>query len=209
MFPTLEEGISTSVHSPLSMRRSCGWYTVVPADTLSDNRGKTLRPPTRCWPSSSFTGGWGGRGERHSLLLLRRRSRDGVSTSPQVAKLVVMMYVNCEMWCFLHQLSEVSSSSKSSRGELYCWEVSAPCIMARVSAMAASVVSLYCGYSPVGKAVFSGVGIGELFIIFMTKRLSTYCYTHIDFSVNLIISIAGLAEENKKALANTRTFESG
>ena len=132
-----------------------------------------------------------------------------MSTSPQVAKLVVMMYVNCEMWCFLHQLSEVSSSSKSSRGELYCWEVSAPCIMARVSAMAASVVSLYCGYSPVGKAVFSGVGIGELFIIFMTKRLSTYCYTHIDFSVNLIISIAGLAEENKKALANTRTFESG
>ena len=38
----------------------------------------------------------------------------GVSTSPQVAKLVVMMYVNCEMWYFLRQLSEVSSSSKSS-----------------------------------------------------------------------------------------------
>ena len=113
------------------------------------------------------------------------------------------------MRCFLHQLFEVSSSSKSSRGELYCWEVSAPCIMARVSAMASSVVSLYCGYSPVGKAVFSGVGMGELFIIFMTKRLSTYCYTHIDFTVNLIISIAGLAEENKKALANTRAFKSG
>ena len=29
-----------------------------------------------------------------------------------------------------------------------------------------------------GKAVFSGVGMGELFIIFLTKRLSTYCYTH-------------------------------
>ena len=82
------------------------------------------------------------------------------------------------MRCFLHQLFEVSSSSKSSRGELYCWEVSVPCIMARVSAMASSVGSLYCGYSPVGKAVFSGVGMGELFIIFMTKRLSTYCYTH-------------------------------
>ena len=93
-----------------------------------------------------------------------------MSTSPQVAKLVVMMYVNCEMWCFLHQLSEVSSSSKSSRGELYCWEVSAPCIMARVSAMASSVVSLYCGYSPVVKTLFSGAGTGEVSIIILAKK---------------------------------------
>ena len=34
------------------------------------------------------------------------------------------------------------------------------------------------------------VGMGELFIIFLTKRLLTYFYTHIDFTVNLIISIA-------------------
>lgn len=79
--------------------------------------------------------------------------------------------------------------------------------MARVSAMAVSVVSLYCGYLPVGKTVFSGAGTGEVSIIILTKRLSTYYYT-IDFTVNLIISIAGLAEENKKAPANTRTFES-
>ena len=44
--------------------------------------------------------------------------------------------------------------------------------------MASSVVSLYCGYSLVRKAVFSGAGMGELFIIFLTKRLLTYFYTH-------------------------------
>lgn len=87
------------MHPPLSMRRSCGWYTVASADTVSDNRGKPLRPPTRCWPSSSFTAG---------------REAKGEGTSLQVAKLVVMMYVNCEMRRFLRQLSEVSSSSKSS-----------------------------------------------------------------------------------------------
>ena len=51
--------------------------------------------------------------------------------------------------------------------------------MARVSAMASSVVSLYCGYSLVGKAVFSGVGMGELFINIPDKKIiDVLLHTH-------------------------------
>lgn len=57
--------------------------------------------------------------------------------------------------------------------------------------------------------VFWGRYGGIIHNIHDKKIIDVLLHTHIDFTVNLIISIAGLAEENKKALVNTRTFESG
>ena len=113
VFPPLEEGVSTSVHSLLSMRNEEVLW-LVHRSASRHVVGQSGQDSPSSNPLLAFILVHWGRGERHSLLLLRRRSRDGVSTSPQIAKLVVMMYVNCEMWCFLRQLSEVSSSSKSS-----------------------------------------------------------------------------------------------
>ena len=49
------------------------------------------------------------------------------------------------MRCFLHQLSEVSSSSKSSRGELYCWDASTPSIMANGLFSCFVILRLFAG----------------------------------------------------------------